>query len=215
MQIICNSCLSNRIYDYVLHEEYKNPFIHCMWTPADMLKFIKYYKLIDYSNINISYIDTHILLNEKYNDNYIKCNIDNFIILYYTHPDIYNNDLDCFKETYFNLLNKFNVNEDPIFILNYGLDYIRFYFDKNNIANCIKFNFMNAKTIQLSSLYNNVEVGNPKINKYLYLSDVAPGHMFEIAKTKKRLENRKVLIETIKELSEIKLSENNKNIKYI
>lgn len=210
MQIICNSCLSNRIYDHVLHKEYKNPFLHCMWTPADMLKFIKYYKLIDYSNINISYINNHILLNEKFNDNYIKCNIDNFITLYYTHPKKYNNDLDCFKEIYFNLLNKLDVNEDPIFILNYGLDYIRFYLDKNNIVNCIKFNFMHAKTIQLSTLFN-IELGNPKINKHLFVSDVSPSRMFENAKTRKHLNNRKLLIEAIKELSEIKLSEINKN----
>ena len=203
MQIICNTCLSYRIYDYELHIEYPNPFIQCTWTPEDMLKLIKNYKIIDYSNINVSYVTNRIFLGIKTSYDYIKCNVDNFITLYYPHTNLYNDDIDCFKETYFNLLKRFDINKIPIFILNYGLDYPRFSNNKNNIINCIKFNFMNAKTIQISSICKNMDVGNPKINKFLHVSHTNPSYFFENARTLEHFENKRILLKMLKELSEI------------
>lgn len=146
MQIICNSCLSHNLYQDYLNQPY-NPFVSCVWTPEEMLNFIKYYKDLDYTNIDLSLTnDLHINGNEH---QCIKCKIDKILTIYFIHSQGYNNDLDICRERYFRRLSRFDVNDNVVFILGYGVMFRDWYFmPGEDLQHCIKFNTMKANTIQ-------------------------------------------------------------------
>lgn len=193
MQLICNSCLSLHLYSDIYCIEYNNPFVGCVWNPATMIKFVKYYKKIDYTNINLSFSDIdephfyHI-----FHYPHIICNIDNLLTLHYVHSyEFCENNVDEFKDTYFRRLERFNINEDPIFILGYGFAYAECYCYNYDYNSCIKFNFLNAKTIQLSNSVKYLPVGH-NYNKFMYVKSVIPIEVIE--------NNEKELKDTIEEL---------------
>ena len=175
MQLICNSCLSLHLYSDIYRIEYNNPFVGCVWNPATMIKFVKYYKKIDYTNINLSFSD----INEPhfyriFKAPHIICNIDNLLTIHYVHSyEFCENDFYKFKDTYFRRLERFNINEDPVFIMGYGFEYGDFYNFKRDYINCIKFNFMNAKTIQFTSCNIDMPVGN-YYNKFFKVDSAVP-----------------------------------------
>ena len=185
MQIICNSCLSVHIYNKYLNQPYRNPFVSSVWKPKEMIKFIKYYKSIDYTNIKLSLSNDLRIYNKIHPC--IKCNIDNILEIYYIHSSNYGNDIDLCKEIYFRRLSRFNINENVVFILGYGLNFSGCYgFKDDPTSYCIKFNTMNANTIQIVPIYHyghymkNYELICGKNNHILYVEtdeDTLPGNI--------------------------------------
>lgn len=160
MQIICNSCLSSVIYSHYLNQKY-NAFANCIWSPKDMITFIKHYKDLDYTNINLSVVDDLTVDDKKIKC--IKCIIDKIMPIYYIHSEKdVNNDFDIFKELYFRRLARLNVNETTLFILGYGIVYRDWYnLPGDDLSYCVKFNTMKANTLQFVPMhYKNYKFNN-------------------------------------------------------
>lgn len=55
MNIISNNCLGGYIYQNILHEEYKNPFIWTLFeNPDDYINMIRNYNKINFDNIELT-----------------------------------------------------------------------------------------------------------------------------------------------------------------
>lgn len=191
------------IYARMFNIEYRNPFVGCSWSPKDMLTFIKHYKDIDYLNAKFS-----LNTSQQYypGRNTVDCNIDDIITIRYIHS----HELDICRDNYFKRIKRFDVNELPIFILNYDSwryselynqysEYDGEYKHTDYYSYSVKFNLMPVNTIQILNYhynkeYNYDEIQTGKTNYLLYVDNDLAG---DLSENEHDFLNLKVLINKI------------------
>lgn len=82
MNIIANTCVGSYLYRDFLHRQYDNPFCWCTIDAESIIKLIKNYNEINFTNIDLL----------KQNDNTFSIKIDNHVLVNYVH---YKYDPNC------------------------------------------------------------------------------------------------------------------------
>ena len=209
MKIIANDCCGARIYNGVLKENYKTPFIWTRIHNRCFYNLCKQYDLLNFNDFEIIKENDKMLFSMSFND--IKISFEHVIF----NPK-YNNPTKIPPDIHYNkpwkyIFEKWNERLDrmknelnePIFVFHLDENYIKLYRGKEYLYKIIDLFKQNNKKclvmtdfddVYLYNLPNNIKyikIGNPK-NVLQWMSDISANKNQEIFKALNDLNEVKI-----------------------
>ena len=184
MNIVCNTCVGGRIYEYY-KLQYTNPFIWNAINTPDFMKLVENYDNINFNNFKL-----------LYEDEIYQINIDNILTVTYPHYKYGKDDITPTirrerygTRLYFNdieqyIINKYKnrllrINEDPTFVLVKGTTFGK---GIKCLDDDIEY-FMNIKTPYRKIVYTDKQYSSKIVNNTEVVNGKYNINSVEIAKT--------------------------------